>query len=230
MKKFISRQLGKIGRHLSPPSFPNDIKQELTRMATRGSAEYVKKWMKDVRSVDSVMAVHDFAIEQTSIDNGLVLEFGVWAGKTINHIASRRNWIVHGFDSFEGLPEFWRDGFDKGLFKVDALPKVRDNVRLHKGWFNDSIPKFIDDLANHRTPIAYLHVDCDLYSSTKTIFEMLGDNIVAGTVIVFDEYFNYDGWEEGEFLAFKEFVEARGITYEYITYNSKHEQVAVVIK
>jgi hypothetical protein len=230
MKKFISKQLGKIGKHLSPPSRPQDLSAELQRMATRSSAEYIAKSMRNVLSVDNIYSFHDFAISKATIQNGLALEFGVFAGKTINHIASRRDWTVHGFDSFEGLPEFWRDGFGKGAFKLDNLPTVRDNVRLHKGWFDESIPKFMDTLADRRTPIAYLHVDCDLYSSTKTIFELLGDNIIAGTVIAFDEYFNYDGWEEGEFLAFQEFKQAKGFEYEYLTYNSKHEQVAVVIK
>jgi hypothetical protein len=59
---------------------------------------------------------------------------------------------------------------------------------------------------------------------------LLGSKIVVGSVIVFDEYFNYDGWENGEFLAFKEFVESNAIRYDYLTYNSKHEQVAVVIR
>ena len=52
---------------------------------------------------------------------------------------------------------------------------------------------------------------------------------MPGTVIVFDEYFNYSGWEEGEFRAFQEFVAARKLSYEYLTYNREHQQVAVRI-
>jgi hypothetical protein len=103
-------------------------------------------------------------------------------------------------------------------------------VRLHKGWFNDSIPVYLQALGGKTTPIAYLHVDCDLYSSTRTIFELLGDRIVPGTVIVFDEYFNYAGWEAGEYLAFQEFIQASGLRYKYITYNHSHEQVAAIIE
>lgn len=75
--------------------------------------------------------------------DGLVLEFGVYSGNSISHFAILENWTVDGFDSFDGLPEPWRDGFGVGAFKVDKLPEVRDNVRLHKGWFSESIPSYI---------------------------------------------------------------------------------------
>jgi hypothetical protein len=52
---------------------------------------------------------------------------------------------------------------------------------------------------------------------------------VEGTVIVFDEYFNYPGWENHEFKAFQEFVEQTNLKYEYLAYNRRHEQVAVKI-
>ena len=76
-------------------------------------------------------------------------------------------------------------------------------------------------------PIALLHVDCDLYSSTVTILNELKDNIVPGTVIVFDEYINYPGWQLDEFKAWKEHVGAYGREYEYIGRVSKHQKVAI---
>jgi len=48
-------------------------------------------------------------------------------------------------------------------------------------------------------------------------------------VIVFNEYFNYPGWQEGEYKAFQEFISDTGLSYEYIGYNHLHEQVAVKI-
>ena len=51
---------------------------------------------------------------------------------------------VYGFDSFEGLPEKWRNGFEKGTFNRNGnLPKVNNNVELIKGWFDDTLPNFI---------------------------------------------------------------------------------------
>jgi hypothetical protein len=157
---------------------------------------------------------------------GLVCEFGVFSGHSINHIAKQVKQIVYGFDSFEGLPERWRDGVPQGHFKVPALPKVGSNVILIKGWFDQTLPKFIEE---HPEPIDFLHIDCDLYSSAKTVFEECKHRIHSGTVIVFDEYFNYFGWEDGEYRAFQEFILANNLQYQYIGYNRFGQQVAVVI-
>ena len=43
--------------------------------------------------------------------------------------------------------------------------------------------------------------------------------IVPGTIVVFDDFINYHGWEEGEFKAFMEFVTARQLAFEYVAYN-----------
>ena len=156
------------------------------------------------------------------------MEFGVYEGKTINIISSTvPDKIVYGFDSFEGLPEDWRTGFDKATFDRNGkMPQVNSNVRLVKGWFNETLPAFVKE---HTEPCAFIHVDCDLYSSTKTIFDNLKDQIVSGTVIAFDEYFNYPGWQEGEYKAFMELVVEKGFEFEYIA-RTDIEQVAVKIK
>ena len=76
--------------------------------------------------------------------NHLWLEFGVANGNTINYISKFTNDKVYGFDSFEGLPEKWRDGFDKGAFNRNGvLPQVNSNVELIKGWFNETLVNFI---------------------------------------------------------------------------------------
>ena len=167
-----------------------------------------------------------YALKQVTID-GLYLEFGVYSGKTINHISNIvSDKTVYGFDSFEGLPEDWRSGFEEGIFKVAELPVVNKNVTLIKGWFNDTLPEFV---MNNKKNCAFIHVDCDLYSSTKTIFDSLKTHIVPGTIIVFDEYFNYPNWQEHEFKAFQEFINSQNLGYEYIGYVYTHEQVAVKI-
>jgi hypothetical protein len=159
--------------------------------------------------------------------NGLFLEFGVWSGKTINLTAERVNGPVHGFDSFEGLPEDWKHDYRKGVFHTNGkLPSVRPNVQLHVGWFKDTLPKFV---AEHRDALAFLHIDCDLYSSTKTVFEFLGGRLRPGSVIVFDEYFNYPGWRTHEYLAFQEMVQQRALRYRYLAYNTAGFNVAVEI-
>lgn len=89
----------------------------------------------------------------------LWLEFGVFEGKTINYISKFTTDKVYGFDSFEGLPEKWTDQFDKGAFKVSELPKVNDNVVLVKGWFDETLPTFIQEQNGKK--VSFLHMDAD---------------------------------------------------------------------
>jgi len=118
-----------------------NIRRELDRRALRSTAEYVGEKMSYVSSVDTKYKVHDVAVNNISILEGVVIEFGVYKGDTINYIARKLpSFDVFGFDSFEGLPEFWRDGFDKGTFSLNSLPEVEKNVKLYKGWFDDTLP------------------------------------------------------------------------------------------
>jgi hypothetical protein len=168
-------------------------------------------------------------LREVNHKDGLYLEFGVYKGDSINHFAELTPDVTwHGFDSFEGLPEAWTLGAKAGAFSIGGnLPPVRGNVRLTKGFFEQTLPGFV---AQHRSEkIALLHVDCDLYSSTVTILEQVGDMLVPGTIIIFDELINYHGWEEGEFKAFTEFVAARKLAFEYVAYNRTGGQVAVRI-
>jgi hypothetical protein len=57
----------------------------------------------------------------------------------------------------------------------------------------------------------------------------LADNIVSGTVIVFDEFYNYPGFEEHEFKAFQEFLDWSGKKPVYLAYNQYFEQAVVQI-
>lgn len=156
------------------------------------------------------------------------MEFGVYKGNSINILSGTKpDKIFYGFDSFEGLPETWKSSNLKGHFTLNGnLPKVNENVRLIKGWFNETLPEFIKE---HPEPCAFIHVDCDLYSSTKTIFDNLKNQIVSGTVIAFDEYFNYPTWQEHEYKVFMEFIAWSGLDFEYIARTNSH-QVAVKIK
>lgn len=153
-------------------------------------------------------------LDKQEYKNKLFLEFGVQKGDSINYAANiLKDVTFYGFDSFEGLPEtsgYWV----KGWFNENGnLPQVNDNVKLVKGYFNDTLPTFLKE---HKEKVAFIHVDCDLYSSTKTIFDNLYDRIEKGTVIEFDEYYCYVGWEHHEYKAFQEFCKKYNVKYEYI--------------
>ncbi|MDQ7247160.1 TylF/MycF/NovP-related O-methyltransferase [Dongia sedimenti] len=172
----------------------------------------------------------EFALSKIEMKSGLVMQFGVFKGETLSVIADHVDSTAYGFDSFEGLPEAWFLEHGEGEFNLGgAVPKIpskRGNIKLVKGWFSDTVPPFA---ASNAEPIRFLHIDCDLYSSTKSVFDSLGDRIVPGTIIVFDEYFNYPGWRQHEYKAFQEFVQAHGIAYTYIGYAPRHYSVALKV-
>jgi hypothetical protein len=48
-----------------------------------------------------------------------------------------------------------------------------------------------------------------------------------GCIVVFDEFINYPGWQDGEYKAFIEFVTENNRTFEYLGYVRTGGQVAV---
>lgn len=167
-----------------------------------------------------------YALSLVEID-GLMLEFGVFSGETINIAADYfKDKQLDGFDSFEGLPEDWGGWtLEKSFFKTDKLPTVRENVRLHKGWFDEVLPKFLEE---HKEDVSFLHVDCDIYSSAKYVLFAIKDRVKAGTIIVFDEFFNYPNWQNHEYKAFKEFINETGFKYEYVSIGRDQVTVRII--
>jgi Methyltransferase domain len=192
------------------------------------SAAFERAHLHDAADFKGRQQLHRYVLSQVPDKaSGLFLEFGVYKGDSINRMAELRpdvRW--YGFDSFEGLPEAWTLGARKGAFDIGGiLPAVRNNVTLIKGFFEETLPRFV---AQHRNEnVALLHVDCDLYSATKTIFEQLGDMLRPGCIIIFDEYFNYPDWEDGEYKAFAEYTARTGRPFEYIAYVRTGGQVAI---
>lgn len=189
------------------------------------SARYMTRNMIGARHFPSQSELLIYCVEAAGFPS-TILEFGVFSGTTIRVLAeaSPPGTQLYGFDSFEGLPEDWRPGFEQGTFRTNDLPEVPDNVTLINGWFDETLPGFAAELAE---PVRLVHVDCDLYSSTRTILETLRDHFADDCVVIFDEYFNYPGWENHEFKAFREFVQDGEFCYEYIGCVPSHQQVGV---
>lgn len=192
--------------------------------SSRGSSAALVSSMAGARRFRTPLGVLHYGLS-CAPESGLVAEFGVYTGETLRRIAARRPG-AYGFDSFQGLPQDWRGAYRKGAFAVDDAPSV-ENAVLQVGWFEDTIEPF---LASTPGPAAFLHLDADLYTSTATVLEAFEDRIRAGTVLVFDEYFNYPGWQEHEHRAFREYVDRTGHDFEYLAYNSRGQQVAVRIR
>ena len=121
----------------------------------------------------------DFALSHVTLD-GLFMEFGVFEGRTLTHLArSNPEKTFYGFDVFTtGLPESWFC-VPKGGFALSNVPVFNEpNIKLVVGLYEDTLPSF------EKNTVAFMHIDCDLYSSTKTVFTHFAEHIVSGTVIV----------------------------------------------
>ena len=210
-----------------PMAHPKSIDYELVAhlMAAASSAEYLVSRMMSAQNLVRRDLLLDYALGQCTVE-GLVMEFGVFRGASLRAIAQRCAGEVHGFDSFEGLPEDWTHFQKRGRFSLKGQAPQFDesNIRIHAGWFDQTLPQF---LVQHSGPARFIHVDCDIYTSTKTVLELLSSRIVSGTVILFDEYLNYPAWQQHEFKAFQEFVAPQAKGYRYIGFASSDCAVAV---
>jgi hypothetical protein len=181
-------------------------------------------------------------------DYKLVAEFGVWQGRTIKIIRETLDdsFQIFGFDSFEGMPDhtttlknvasvhsngygakvyqnmFDRDVvIDPGVFSTNKQTPDVENVTWCIGWFDDTLPEFTK---NHPVqPAALLHIDCDHYESTKTVFKNMHPYIAKDTVLVFDEW-HMDATiktPHHEQKAFYEWVKEHNIKFKFIHYTDK---------
>lgn len=141
---------------------------------------------------------------------GVVVECGVWRGGMTAAMAeiSGSDRSYHLFDSFEGLPEAkeidggsaisWQKNtggkfyYDNCAAKIESAEQAMklsgaDKYRIIKGWFNETLPKFTPE------PIAILRLDGDWYESTMECLDNLYKHVVAGGVIIVDDYYTWDG-------------------------------------
>ncbi|ATI35414.1 hypothetical protein CPI83_27615 [Rhodococcus sp. H-CA8f] len=204
-----------------------DLAYAVDLEATASTAEFI---LEHLRVAETFGHPHDTLRHALGLIEipGMALEFGVASGTTLRIVAeafTEREGTVAGFDVFSGLPETWRTGFPVGEFAQESIPEV-PGAQLVPGLFENTLPSFLNDESG---PVAFLHLDADLYSSTKTVLDLLGDRLVSGSIVVFDEFFNYPGWQQHEYRAWTEFVTRTGISFEYLGYTVDNEQVIVEI-
>lgn len=236
MYSFIQNALSKIGYALGEGFKRNTptLRREMERRAMVSTADYVEKHLLNAQMFLSHQELLAYLVSR-SMDEGLVMEFGVYKANTINYISKliekktpgRKVW---GFDSFEGLPSDWAGYIiTKETFNLQGrLPRVGSNVQLVKGYFSDSLDEWINSNTRGIDKISILHIDSDLYDSCNTILTKLNHLIVPGTFILFDEYFNYPNWQKHEFLAFKEFCQNYFKNYIYKGYYEQKVLVEII--
>lgn len=144
---------------------------------------------------------------------GDVVECGVFKGASLIRFATFRNLIEYpysrkiiGFDAFGSFPkqdiheeQVFAEEFEaksglgmseEELYEVFKHKKI-DNVELIKGDIDKTIPEYTD--SHPAIKIALLHIDTDVYLSTKTILENFFSKVVKNGLIIFDDYGIIDG-------------------------------------
>lgn len=134
-------------------------------------------------------------------------------------IGERRLWA---FDSFEGFPEpshpidaaaphvkagVWYAGQPSGgspeqVHAICARFLRADRISVVKGWYRDVLPRLPP-----RLRFAVVHIDCDLYESTKDVLDRLfGAGMLSdGCTILFDNFYcNRGSPDYGEQRAWNE--------------------------
>jgi hypothetical protein len=178
----------------------------------------IGRWMRDHgfqfdRALPDRWDVFDVMLQRVQDERVLYLEFGVFKGRTTRYWSARLRHpesVLHGFDSFEGLPEEWA-GHAKGhIFDAQGeIPVIDDpRVRFFKGWFNQVLPTYT--VPPHDRLV--LIMDADLHSSTTCVLQHLRPHIRPGTLIYFDEM----NHPEHEPRAFDEFMRETGLKFKPI--------------
>jgi len=164
---------------------------------------------------------------------GDIVECGVYHGRTFLMLAyllseeqSKFNRMIWGFDSFKGFPQPTAEDIlfripNKGRFRATSLEKVSEffrssglsrefidtQIRLIPGFFSESLKNFPD------RPIAFLHIDCDLYQAHHEVLTNLFPKVAEGGIVSFDDYHDVD-WP-GATKAIDEFFASTGYPIRY---------------
>jgi hypothetical protein len=140
----------------------------------------------------TIYNTYELALKCKDIEGDFV-ECGVFAGAQLAAMRLADPRTIHAFDSFEGIPAAGVEDGEAGKlieFKsVCPLEQVKEYMEMwgiegivyHKGWFEDTVPKY-------EGKIALLRLDGDLYSSTKVCLEHLYPKLVKGGYLIIDDY------------------------------------------
>lgn len=150
------------------------------------------------------------------LNNGIAIECGVAKGGSLQIMKKYLNhqFVIYGFDSFSNMPPLTeKDENEKRALNHNFTMKNNklignvfgsekiclngfkknnislENVHLVKGFFQDSIPKYLNNLNN----IVLLRLDSDWYESTYYVLEQLYPKVVKGGIILIDDFYAYIG-------------------------------------
>jgi hypothetical protein len=189
---------------------------------------HVGRWMRDRgfhvgKRCDSREEVFAAIAATVGDENVLYLEFGVFKGASMrfwSRALRNPNAQLHGFDSFEGLPESWTRDHERGRFSTEGrIPEIDDaRARFFKGWFDETLRTY-EPPPHDRLVI---NIDSDLYSSADIVLRSLELLIVPGAYVYFDEFHD----RHHELRAFDELLERTNATFRIVAASKELQHVA----
>ena len=210
-----------------------NVQNVLWERAVTQSVDFVEKHINDSLVFENKKQIHNYTIELINQKKlkGKCLEFGVASGASIQYFSKNlSNLNFYGFDSFIGLKEDWAGhSVSKGAFSQGGvLPKVNSNVKLIKGWFDETLPIFVSENISDLKNISLIHIDGDTYEAAVEVFNHLSAYFNPGTLILFDELIGYPNWQNGEFKALLEAKEKYKFDFKYKAF-STHEALIEIV-
>ena len=229
--KFIRRILNVLKRYAYPDySSPPSVYRIYKEHQAISCFEHFKKYFKNsiFLSTDKIRGYAlNAAKENDNASDYFYIEFGVFSGTSINFFSKNlNNKKIYGFDSFEGLKEDWAGtSVPKGTFNLNKkIPKLENNVVPVAGWIQDTLPIFLKE---KNPKINFVHMDVDTYESSKFILEAIKPNLVKGAIILFDELYNFEGWDVGEYKALREVFNDN--EYKFLSFATDSSQAVIKI-
>lgn len=128
-----------------------------------------------------------YAFSQAPI-TGALLEFGVYRGESLLHLATNTDRKLWGFDSFAGFADdvAWKYAETPEREELALPEELVCYPFLVKGFFEESLPHWMT--AHDQQKIAFVHYDAGHYDTAKFVLKTLRPRLEAGCVIVFDEF------------------------------------------
>ena len=219
-RRLILRFLGRL-RNLAISS--ESVVEAQARLAWADAQSFIyANAVTGTRLFEDIGEMRDWVLAEAPTE-GLLLEFGVYKGRSISRFAMRLRELgdhrpIIGFDSFRGLGEEWIGPLGDYSERFDlegSLPAVPPGVELVPGWIEETLPVFWRENSG---PVAFVHIDTDTYGPAKVVLETLREHCSSGTVVLFDELLRYPSWRSNEFRALNEVFRAE--EYDFIAFGS----------
>jgi len=197
----------------------------------------LRRWLLGKEMLNRLEDEHKIIVQAarlTYTTEGDYLEFGVWTGRSFAEAYHEipkafdysKSWHptkcttrFFAFDSFKGLPGI--KGVDEGgpfqkgdycceqekfLSYLKSQSVDLCDVICVPGWYDKSLTEEVKTQHNLRQA-RIIHIDCDLYESTRDVLAFCTSLIQEGTVLIFDDWFQYKGNPQlGEHRAFNEWL------------------------